>query len=71
MIIDTVALMKDSGLPCFKGETSIKKLENRFQLHKSDSQAAAFVKGLIKDSYENKASSFYDFYQKQTNGIPY
>jgi phosphatidylinositol 4-kinase len=63
--------MKDSGLPCFKGENTIRKLETRFQLHRSENQAAIFVKSLIKASYGNMASSFYDYYQKQTNGIPY
>ncbi|KAJ2490953.1 phosphatidylinositol-4- kinase [Coemansia sp. RSA 2050] len=70
-IIQIVALMLDSGLPCFKGETTLAKLRGRFQLDKTERDAAQFMADRILDSYENKRTVFYDQFQKATNGIPY
>ncbi|KAJ2068644.1 phosphatidylinositol-4- kinase, partial [Coemansia sp. S155-1] len=70
-IIQIVALMLDSGLPCFKGETTLAKLRGRFQLDKTERDAAQFMAERILDSYENKRTVFYDQFQKATNGIPY
>ncbi|KAI8320830.1 kinase-like protein [Martensiomyces pterosporus] len=70
-IIQIVALMLDSGLPCFKGETTLTKLRNRLQLDKTERDAAQFMADRINDSYENKRTVLYDQFQKATNGIPY
>ncbi|KAJ2313754.1 phosphatidylinositol-4- kinase [Coemansia sp. RSA 2705] len=70
-IIQVVALMLDSGLPCFKGESTLAKLRSRFQLDKTERDAAQFMADRISDSYENKRTVMYDQFQKATNGIPY
>ncbi|KAJ2805062.1 phosphatidylinositol-4- kinase, partial [Coemansia helicoidea] len=70
-IIQIVALMLDSGLPCFKGESTLAKLRARFQLDKPDRDAAQFMADRIADSYENRRTVLYDQFQKATNGIPY
>ncbi|KAJ2692265.1 phosphatidylinositol-4- kinase, partial [Coemansia sp. RSA 1285] len=70
-IIQMVSLMLDSGLPCFKGESTLAKLRGRFQLDKSEREAAQFMMDRINDSYENKRTVLYDQFQKATNGIPH
>ncbi|ORZ34525.1 kinase-like domain-containing protein [Catenaria anguillulae PL171] len=70
-IINLVQLMSESGLPCFKGEPTLRKLRARFVLEKSEREAARFMMDRIADSYENKRTVLYDQFQKQTNGIPY
>ncbi|KAJ2330846.1 phosphatidylinositol-4- kinase, partial [Coemansia sp. RSA 2681] len=70
-IIQIVALMLDSGLPCFKGETTLAKLRGRFQLDRTERDAAQFMADRIHDSYENRFTVLYDQFQKATNGIPY
>ncbi|KAJ1936376.1 phosphatidylinositol-4- kinase [Linderina macrospora] len=70
-IIQIVALMMDSGLPCFKGETTLTKLRGRFQLERTEREAAQFMADRIADSFENKRTVMYDSFQKATNGIPY
>ncbi|ORX46095.1 hypothetical protein DM01DRAFT_1339741 [Hesseltinella vesiculosa] len=69
-IMQLVTLMLDSGLPCFKGET-IKRMRSRFQIEKTERQAADFILMRIKDSFENQRTVMYDHFQKLTNGIPY
>lgn len=70
-IIQAVVPMLDSGLPCFKGETTIKKLRARFVLDKSECDAALYMRSLIKQSYESLYTKGYDEFQRLTNGIPY
>ncbi|KAJ2776827.1 phosphatidylinositol-4- kinase [Coemansia interrupta] len=70
-IVQIVALMLESGLPCFKGEATLGKLRARFQPEKSEHEAAQFMVDRIKDSYENRRTVLYDQFQKATNGIPY
>jgi phosphatidylinositol 4-kinase A len=69
-IIQAVLPMLDSGLPCFKGESTIKKLRSRFVLEKTEAEAALFFKGLIKKSFESVYTKGYDEFQRITNGIP-
>ncbi|ODV85787.1 hypothetical protein CANARDRAFT_7157 [[Candida] arabinofermentans NRRL YB-2248] len=69
-IINAVIPMLDSGLPCFK-QTTIKHLTARFVPHKSDKEAAKYMRGLIKKSFESLATGVYDEFQRLTNGIPY
>eukprot|EP00842_Homolaphlyctis_polyrhiza_P006020 jgi/Hompol1/6419/HPOL_002262-RA len=70
-IISMVALMMESGLPCFKGEVTIRKLRERFQLDKSERAAAEFMINCIRQSHENTRSGLYDTFQYLQNGIPY
>ncbi|CAO3599597.1 unnamed protein product [Absidia cylindrospora] len=70
LIIQLVKPMLESGLPCFKGDT-IRRLRTRFQIDKSDREAADFMIQRIKDSFENQRTVIYDYFQKITNGIPY
>ncbi|KAJ3296301.1 phosphatidylinositol-4- kinase [Borealophlyctis nickersoniae] len=70
-VIQMVQLMMDSGLPCFKGEITTRRLRERFQLDKSERQAAEFMLGCIRSSHENTRSGLYDRFQYLQNGIPY
>ncbi|KAI8923884.1 kinase-like domain-containing protein [Entophlyctis helioformis] len=70
-IISMVSLMMDSGLPCFKGEVTIRKLRERFQLDKSERVAAEFMINCIRQSHENMRSGLYDRFQYLQNGIPF
>ncbi|CDK29667.1 unnamed protein product [Kuraishia capsulata CBS 1993] len=69
-IINCVVPMTESGLPCFKPAT-IKKLRARFVPEKSEKDAAIFMQGLIKKSFESASTKGYDEFQRLTNGIPY
>lgn len=69
-IIEVVRPMLDSGLPCFKGELTIKRLRNRFALDKSEAEAASHFRSLIRKSYNSIYTWGYDEFQKMTNGIP-
>ncbi|ANB14735.1 1-phosphatidylinositol 4-kinase STT4 [Sugiyamaella lignohabitans] len=70
-IIQVVLPMLDSGLPCFKGEATIRRLRARFALEKSEREAALHFKHLIKKSLESMYTKGYDEFQRITNGIPY
>lgn len=70
-IIKVVLPMLDSGLPCFKGESTIKRLRNRFVLDKTEREAAVHFRSLIKKSFESVYTKGYDEFQRITNGIPY
>ncbi|KAI8612360.1 hypothetical protein BC830DRAFT_1137015 [Chytriomyces sp. MP71] len=70
-IIQMVALMLDSGLPCFKGEGTIKKLRSKFRLDLDDKKAAEFMLAQIQKSHENQFSRLYDRFQNIQNGIPF
>ncbi|KAH3682753.1 hypothetical protein WICPIJ_006288, partial [Wickerhamomyces pijperi] len=71
LIVSNVITMLGSGLPCFKGEKTIRNLRNRFFLDKDDKQCIHALKGLIRSSYESMFTVGYDKFQKITNGIPY
>eukprot|EP00835_Amoeboradix_gromovi_P004670 NODE_378_length_9766_cov_0.333816.p2 type:complete len:871 gc:universal NODE_378_length_9766_cov_0.333816:3128-5740(+) len=70
-IVDTVRLMADSGLPCFKSRNTIEKLRQRFKTELSEREAAIYMMEVIDKSFENYRTVIYDSFQKQTNGIPY
>ncbi|KAF8163506.1 hypothetical protein B0H34DRAFT_795214 [Crassisporium funariophilum] len=70
-IIDTIQLMLDTGLPSFKGESTIRRLRDRFALHLNERQAADFMVGIIRNAHENVRSTAYDEFQRLQNGIPY
>lgn len=63
-IIHLVTLMLDSGLPCFKGQTTINNLRNRFHLDVSEPQAAQVMLNLIAQSHQNQRTVAYDVFQK-------
>jgi phosphatidylinositol 4-kinase len=46
-IVDAVKLMLDTGLPSFKGETTIRRLKDRFALHMNERQAAELMMSII------------------------
>ncbi|SCU83109.1 LADA_0C09648g1_1 [Lachancea dasiensis] len=70
-ILECVRPMLSSGLPCFKGEKTMRNLESRFAPNKTEHEAAEFMMGLIKKSYESIFTKGYDEFQRLTNGIPY
>jgi hypothetical protein len=47
-IIASVALMADSGLPCFGRGAPVDNLRKRFRLELSERQAAAFMRATIQ-----------------------
>jgi phosphatidylinositol 4-kinase len=65
-----VALMLDSGLPCFKPDT-LKNFRDRFVLDKSEREAADYMRELVRKSYTSMSTKGYDHFQLITNGIPY
>ncbi|ORX86288.1 hypothetical protein BCR32DRAFT_290137 [Anaeromyces robustus] len=70
-IIEMVTLMQESGLPCFRGEVTLRKLKSRFQLDLTEQQAAEFMSERIKESRQNILSVGYDMFQQIQNEIPY
>ncbi|KAK8853241.1 hypothetical protein IAR55_003943 [Kwoniella newhampshirensis] len=63
-LVDTVHLMLGTGLPSFKGEPTIARLKNRFQLQLGERQAAEYMMGVIRNAHENMRSNVYDGFQK-------
>lgn len=59
-LVNTVHLMLETGLPSFKGEPTIKRLRDRFQLGLTEKGAAEYMVGVIKNAHENKRSNLYD-----------
>ncbi|GIL57911.1 hypothetical protein Vafri_13118 [Volvox africanus] len=70
-IIASVALMAESGLPCFGYGKPLVNLRKRFHLEMTDAQASAYMRMLISDSYDKWTTGFYDFIQNKQNRIPY
>ena len=64
-----VALMLDTGLPCFRGET-LKRLRQRFAPTLTEGQAREYIIQIIKGSYLNKRAQAYDLIQLVQNEIP-
>lgn len=68
-VIDTIRLMLDSGLPSFKGESTIRRLKDRFALSLNERQAAEFMMGIIRNAHENVRSTAYDEFQRVSTTI--
>ena len=63
-LISTVRLMLDTGLPSFKGESTIKRLQDRFALGLNERQAAEWMMGVIRNAHQNVRSTAYDEFQR-------
>ncbi|GAX81982.1 hypothetical protein CEUSTIGMA_g9410.t1, partial [Chlamydomonas eustigma] len=70
-IIATVALMAESGLPCFGRGAPIENLRRRFHLEMSERQAAQFMRQTISDAYQKWTTGVYDALQNIQNRIPF
>jgi hypothetical protein len=68
-IVDAVKLMLDTGLPSFKGETTIRRLKDRFALHMNERQAAEWMMSIIRNAHENVRSTAYDEFQRVSNSF--
>ena len=56
-ILATVALMQDSGLPCFGRGQPLPNLRKRFHLDMTEAKAAAFMRSTILDAYDKVCKS--------------
>ncbi|CAJ2642759.1 phosphatidylinositol 4-kinase alpha 1 isoform X1 [Trifolium pratense] len=68
-IITTVALMLDSGLPCFSRGDPIGNLRKRFHPEMSEREAANFMIHVCKDAYNKWTTAGYDLIQYVQQGI--
>ncbi|XP_057436826.1 phosphatidylinositol 4-kinase alpha 1 [Lotus japonicus] len=68
-IITTVALMLDSGLPCFSRGDPIGNLRKRFHPEMSEREAANFMTHVCKDAYNKWTTAGYDLIQYLQQGI--
>lgn len=69
--VQLVEGMADSGLPCFRGEKTIRNLRNRFRLDLDPEGARQLMFSLVYKSCENVRTAMYDRFQLSQNGIPY
>nr|XP_011464124.1 PREDICTED: phosphatidylinositol 4-kinase alpha 1 [Fragaria vesca subsp. vesca] len=68
-IINTVALMLDSGLPCFSRGDPIGNLRKRFHPEMSEREAANFMIRVCTDAYNKWTTAGYDLIQYLQQGI--
>ncbi|KAF7810902.1 phosphatidylinositol 4-kinase alpha 1 [Senna tora] len=68
-IITTVALMLDSGLPCFSRGDPIGNLRKRFHPEMSEREAANFMIHVCSDAYNKWTTAGYDLIQYLQQGI--
>ncbi|XP_072163702.1 LOW QUALITY PROTEIN: phosphatidylinositol 4-kinase alpha-like [Diadema setosum] len=69
-IVSLVALMLDTGLPCFKGKT-LKLLRARFSPNQTEREAATYMVNIIEKCCQNVRTRTYDMIQYFQNEIPY
>ena len=69
-IIAAIALMADSGLPCYGYGDPVARLADRFHLELTDAQAAAFFRGATLDAYDKWTTGLYDGIQWLQQSIP-
>lgn len=63
-LVSTVQLMLGTGLPSFKGEPTIKRLQDRFVLGLNERQAADYMMSIVRNAHENVRSTVYDEFQR-------
>ncbi|CAF4256031.1 unnamed protein product, partial [Adineta steineri] len=68
--ITLVALMLDTGLPCFRGHT-LEQLNARFKPDASEAEAARYMHEVINRCAHSLRTRIYDYIQYQQNSIPY
>ncbi|CAI9104486.1 OLC1v1003167C1 [Oldenlandia corymbosa var. corymbosa] len=68
-ILSTVALMLDSGLPCFSRGDPIGNLRKRFHPEMSEREAANFMIRTCTDAYNKWSTAGYDLIQYLQQGI--
>lgn len=68
-IINTVSLMRDSGLPCFSRGDPIGNLRRRFHPEMSEREAANFMIRVCTDAYNKWTTAGYDLIQYLQQGI--
>lgn len=68
-IISTVAMMADSGLPCFSRGEPINNLRKRFHPEMSEREAANFMIRVCTDAYNKWTTAGYDLIQYLQQGI--
>ncbi|KAL2650963.1 hypothetical protein R1flu_019091 [Riccia fluitans] len=68
-IINTVLLMKDSGLPCFSRGDPIGNLRKRFHPEMTEREAANFMIKTCADAYNKWTTAGYDLIQYLQQGI--
>jgi phosphatidylinositol 4-kinase len=69
-IIAAIALMAESGLPCYGYGAPVARLRERFHLDLTDAQAAAFFRGATLDAYDKWTTGLYDGIQWLQQSIP-
>ena len=62
-VVDTSSLMLAAEFPSFKGEPTMDRLTERFQLGLTEKEAAEYMMGVIMNAFENKRSIVYDEFQ--------
>ena len=69
-LMTIVSAMVDSGLPCFMHkEDNVHKMQQRFFPHCCDNEAAALMRGLVRDAACKWTTVAYDGIQKLQNNI--
>ncbi|CAF1047050.1 unnamed protein product [Rotaria sordida] len=68
--ITLVALMLDTGLPCFRGHT-LEQLNARLKPDTSEADAARYMHEVINRCAHSLRTRLYDYIQYQQNSIPY
>ncbi len=68
-LCDACHLMLGTELPSFKGEPTIKRLKDRFQVHLGERAAAEYMMGIIRNAHENMRSNVYDGFQKMQKWV--
>lgn len=68
--ITLVALMLDTGLPCFRGHT-LEQLNARLKPDASEAEAARYMHEVINRCAHSLRTRLYDYIQYQQNSIPY
>ncbi|CAF3028596.1 unnamed protein product [Rotaria sp. Silwood2] len=68
--VTLVALMLDTGLPCFRGHT-LEQLNARLKPDSSEAEAARYMHEVINRCAHSLRTRLYDYIQYQQNSIPY